>query len=190
MDIISRLKEFLDSYKISNSEFADNCGIPRPTVSQLLNGRNKKISDEIITKIHQTYPALSMLWLLFGEGSMMSNSNIENITAQKSGNIVPQSSYTPVNQQNNNRNPSINPVQASGAEKVPDDIFTYFASQEDEKSVNTPENNMEMPSKENILKDDNASSVNVPADPHKRITNIVVFYNDNSFQSFQPVRNQ
>ena len=41
MDIISRLKTYLNSMNISNSQFADTCGIPRPTLSQLLNGRNK-----------------------------------------------------------------------------------------------------------------------------------------------------
>jgi predicted XRE-type DNA-binding protein len=45
MDIISRLKLFLEQNGISNSQFADTCGIPRPTLSQLLNGRNKKVSD-------------------------------------------------------------------------------------------------------------------------------------------------
>ncbi|MBR6014346.1 MAG: helix-turn-helix domain-containing protein, partial [Selenomonadaceae bacterium] len=43
MDIVSRLKMFLEQAGISNSQFADTCDIPRPTLSQLLNGRNKKV---------------------------------------------------------------------------------------------------------------------------------------------------
>ena len=70
MDIVSRLKIFLNTKGISNSVFADSCEIPRPTLSQLLTGRNKKVSDEIIKKIHQTYPSLSIMWLMFGEGPM------------------------------------------------------------------------------------------------------------------------
>lgn len=70
MDIVSRLKIFLQENGISNSLFADNCGIPRPTLSQLLNGRNKKVSDELIAKIHSAYPALNVMWLMFGDGDM------------------------------------------------------------------------------------------------------------------------
>lgn len=55
---------------ISNSQFADECGISRPTLSQLITGRNKKVSDVIITQIHKAFPSLSILWLLFGEGEM------------------------------------------------------------------------------------------------------------------------
>lgn len=70
MDIVSRLKIFLQENGISNSLFADNCNIPRPTLSQLLNGRNKKVSDELIAKIHAAYPALNVMWLMFGDGDM------------------------------------------------------------------------------------------------------------------------
>ena len=42
---------FLDQTGISNSQFADTCEIPRPTLSQLLNGRNKKVSEEVIGKM-------------------------------------------------------------------------------------------------------------------------------------------
>ncbi len=70
MDIVSRLKSFLQQSGIANSQFADNCDIPRPTLSQLLNGRNKKVSDEVIGKIHRAYPHLNIMWLMFGDGDM------------------------------------------------------------------------------------------------------------------------
>ena len=71
MDLISRLKYYLETLGVSVTQFADECGIPRPTASQLLAGRNKKVSDEIIGKIHAKYPALSIVWLMFGEGEMI-----------------------------------------------------------------------------------------------------------------------
>ncbi len=70
-----RLKHFLTESGLSPSVFADTCGIPRPTLSQLLNGRNKKISDVLIGLIHKAYPDLSVMWLLFGEGDMMVQKN-------------------------------------------------------------------------------------------------------------------
>lgn len=71
MDIISRLKQYMDLMGIPVTQFADNCRIPRPTFSQLLSGRNKKVSDEIVKKIHEGYPDMSIMWLLFGEGRML-----------------------------------------------------------------------------------------------------------------------
>lgn len=74
-NIAIRLKGFIDSCGLSHSQFADKCGIPRPSLSQILSGRNKKISDVIIGQIHRAFPDLSVMWLLFGEGSMLSVSN-------------------------------------------------------------------------------------------------------------------
>lgn len=71
MDFVSRLKHYLESRRISVTQFADECNIPRPTASQLLAGRNKKVSDEMIGKIHQSYPDVSVVWLMFGEGEML-----------------------------------------------------------------------------------------------------------------------
>ncbi|MCM1071710.1 MAG: helix-turn-helix domain-containing protein [[Clostridium] fimetarium] len=82
MDLVNRLKYYLDENKIAISQFADTCRIPRPTLSQILNGRNKKVSDELITKIHDAYPDLSVLWLMFGEGEMVSRQNTRTSEAE------------------------------------------------------------------------------------------------------------
>lgn len=82
MDLVSRLKQYLDYRQISVTQFADECAIPRPTGSQLLAGRNKKVSDEIISKIHAAYPELNIVWLMFGEGDMVKDANIEISEAQ------------------------------------------------------------------------------------------------------------
>lgn len=69
-NIAIRLKFLIDELGISNSQFADECNISRPTLSQLVTGRNKKVSDVLISQIHKAYPDLSILWLLFGEGDI------------------------------------------------------------------------------------------------------------------------
>lgn len=66
-----RLKHFLDYTGMTNSQFADSCGIPRPTLSQLLSGRNKKLSDQVLLPIHRRFPELSLVWIMFGEGDML-----------------------------------------------------------------------------------------------------------------------
>ena len=67
-DIIERLNIFISESELSRSQFADSCGIPRPTVTQILSGKNKKIGNDIIECIHRTYPTIPMMWLIFGEG--------------------------------------------------------------------------------------------------------------------------
>lgn len=67
MDINNRLKRFIQSTGLSDGQFADKAGIPRPSLSQILSGRNKKISHELISKLHYTFPGLNILWLMFGD---------------------------------------------------------------------------------------------------------------------------
>lgn len=72
-NIAIRLKVFIDETGLTLSQFADQCGIARPSLSQILSGRNKKISDVLIGQIHAGFPELSVMWLLFGEGEMYSH---------------------------------------------------------------------------------------------------------------------
>lgn len=91
-NVAIRLKGLIQALGVTNSQFADKCGIPRPSLSQLLGGRNKKISDVIVGQIHQAYPEVNILWLLFGEGPMM---NIVN-----NGCIQPEAGSSGVSAQN------------------------------------------------------------------------------------------
>ncbi len=73
MDFVTRLKQYIEFTSLSVSQFADTAQIPRPTLSQILNGRNKKISNELIAKLHKGFPRLNIIWLLFGDGDMEVN---------------------------------------------------------------------------------------------------------------------
>ncbi len=77
MDIVDRLVEYRDYVGLTNSQLADRAGIPRPTLSQFLNGRNKRLSDDMTSKLHAAFPDLNVLWLLFGEGDMVTDSNFK-----------------------------------------------------------------------------------------------------------------
>ena len=77
-NIANRIKLVIEALGINDSQFADNCSISRSSLSLILSGKNKKISDVVIGQIHKTYPALSILWLLFDEGSMWVNKKEED----------------------------------------------------------------------------------------------------------------
>ena len=53
--IVIRLNKFLNDCNISRSQFADTCGIPRSTITQLVSGKYKKIGDDIIFQIYNIY---------------------------------------------------------------------------------------------------------------------------------------
>lgn len=255
MDIVNRLKLFMDINKIAISQFADTCNIPRPTMSQILNGRNKKISDELISKIHIAYPHLSVLWLMFGEGEMMQITNMPSSMPQTDGKNGSESPQITDNKQHSllempdfaisenefKKNPGteitsealnheLRPMQtatpetSSSVSNTADNLGTpnygiidfeepsssgIYKNQQgnnpsDQDAPNTDTEHISpMPSDTNMksqqkdeLSSDNCSPPNDVTDSRqnisletfsgKRITNIVVFYSDNSFQSFYP----
>lgn len=178
MDIVNRLKSFMEFHRIGSTQFADTCGIPRPTLSQILSGRNKKISDEVIAKIHNAYPRLSVLWLLFGEGQMETPANIQFSEPLRGGKTPPQAAsingFTPSNntaQENSNR----------------DDAGLFGINSSEELLLfDDEEPTGESQSNEPISIEEQQPGVMIPADGSKSIVNIMVFYSDNSYQSFVP----
>ena len=175
MDIVSRLKMFLQQAGISNSQFADTCDIPRPTLSQLLNGRNKKVSDEVIGKIHRAYPSLNVMWLMFGDGEMLMQSG--------SG-----------QQQDAGKMSAVSSTQDSAA----DDMNQRAISFDDDEPVGyrTPSRSsqrMATPSSVNeaiqsIMRSNIASrNTRGGSSPEaRRVVNIMVFYSDGRFEAFEP----
>lgn len=170
MDIVSRIKAFMASGNISSTQFADACNIPRPTLSQILGGRNKKISDEVISKIHEAYPRLSVMWLLFGEGEMITSPNIQFSAPQNQ----PKFNYESA--------PSNQSVFGDDSD-VSDSLFSDRETSSDETLIFGDDESADASNEE---KNDMPPVVHIPADGSKSIVNIMVFYSDNSYQSFVP----
>jgi transcriptional regulator with XRE-family HTH domain len=68
-----RILKFLESEKVSPSEFADKIGVQRSSMSHILNGRNYP-SAAFIQKMLHAYPNVNSRWLLIGDGQMRSES--------------------------------------------------------------------------------------------------------------------
>ncbi|MBD5369561.1 MAG: helix-turn-helix transcriptional regulator [Bacteroides sp.] len=73
--LASRLKTYIDTLGYTSVQFADICKIPPASLSQILSGRNKKVSDKTISLIHDAFPDLSIMWLMFGEGPVVIEGN-------------------------------------------------------------------------------------------------------------------
>lgn len=192
--IASRLKQFMDYKELSNSQFADACGIPRPNLSQLLSGRNKKVSDVLIGQIHKAYPDLSIVWLLFGEGLMLVtnvSSDNDSLDCQgeaelynngdvlKNGNSSDQNLYNGEN--------TIN----SGFEnaEIPDN-HTQFQNGKNLNPLNRVADAMQQcvnKEKSNIPDAvELAKQIDKLKKNPRKVVQIMVYYDDSTFETFYP----
>ena len=174
MDIVTRLKMFLDQMGISNSLFADTCDIPRPTLSQLLNGRNKKVSDEVIGKIHRAYPSLNVMWLMFGDGEMINSGSDQPQAADKMSD------------------------SSNGSAVLVDEMGQRAISFDDDESLgyrtaSKPTQRMATPTTVNeaiqsIMRSSTAGRAQrgAASPDARRVINVMVFYNDGRFEEFGP----
>ena len=191
MDLVSRLKHYLASRQISITQFADECGIPRPTGSQLLAGRNKKVSDEIISKIHSAYPDLNIVWLMFGEGNMVTDGNIEISEPQNSPIPASERQQTPIAQQIDfgldfGETPMQNSSEKSAAtvsEPDTNTTFTFATPAEANEPLMNSSTGSSSPMAGASSTDD---SITLTPGKGKRVTGIVVYYDDCTYESFIP----
>ena len=189
MDIVSRMKQYMERCQLTSSQFADRAGIPRPTLSQLLHGRNKsnegakKISSEIIKKLHDAFPDLNVMWLLFGDGDMVTD---ENIAISRAQNELKSSGNT-------SQNADLEDIQR---QILFDDEFQDFDTEKSATAVPDKKINPVMPSESPkefsktisvTMNDQRApSGAAFQADKTKKVQSIMVFYSDNSFEIFKP----
>jgi len=64
-----RLIQLLDLEQLSPSKFADLIGVQRSSISHVLSGRNKP-SFDFLQKTLKAFPGLNASWLMLGEGTM------------------------------------------------------------------------------------------------------------------------
>ncbi len=63
-----RVIEIIERKKLTPSRFADKIGVPRSTISHIISGRNKP-SLELVTKIADAFPDISLDWLIKGKSA-------------------------------------------------------------------------------------------------------------------------
>lgn len=158
--IAVRLKSIIEALNLSDSQFADKCSISRPTLSLLLSGKNKKISDVMLSQIHQAFPEVSILWLLFGEGEKFERSNTTELTENRHENqIFPESSFSSDEQ--------LNLVNVSQLENIVKMVV--------DKAFDNSFRNME----------EFVKKISVPP-ALRKVSNITVYYDDSTFETFIP----
>ena len=165
----TRLKLFMDSIGVPSSQFADLCEIPRPSFSQLLSGRNQKVSDVLVKKIHSAYPDLNIMWLMFGEGDMLANAGSK--TKEGSDHSVPDEKNAseilenPTVTQSNDVYSNLKGL-TNQSQSAQNSIFQQF---EDNKKILELQMQIEKLQKN-----------------PRRVAQITVYYDDSTFETFVP----
>lgn len=65
-----QIKKLMDVKNLSATQFSDEIGIQRSSLSHVLSGRNKPSLDFMI-KIKSRFPEINLDWLLMGTGKMI-----------------------------------------------------------------------------------------------------------------------
>lgn len=188
--IASRLKYLINFLGLSDSQFADRCGISRATLSLLLSGKNKKISDVLLSQIHNAFPQVSILWLLFKEGESIINENLNDQGKNKtetnlftdSASLWPDESYGLIDdsEKGDSQNLFYTDTHTGDSGKT-NLIGLNVIEKQIQEAVNK--------GFERYLK--NYSSIGLPDnfnEKEKKIRQITVYYDDSTFETFSPGR--
>lgn len=174
----------MESEELTPARFADTLNVGRAIISHILNGRNKPSLD-IISRILESFPSINPDWLLFGAGSMyrdneqtndaLSINNTNIISENKPFDLFtqpelfnsPNTKQEIPNKQTAESQPSgIKTMHAIDSEPIIDDKTQYVDA--DQANIN------------NTIQE----KIVYKALPSKKITQIIIYYDDNTFEVF------
>ena len=150
-EIKDRVKQVMDRENLTAGAFADSIGVSPATITHILNGRNKYPSTEVLLRLHNRYPDVSMQWLLLGEGEGIEMSS-----------ITPESLFD---------------ESESGVNATTDPGI-----QENRKEMGLRD--IRKDAKETVVQE-----VIYKERPVRKITEIRIFFDDNTYETFTPTKN-
>lgn len=153
-----RIKAIMDAEDMTPARFADTLEIGRAVISHILNGRNNPSLD-VITRILSKLPQINSDWLLTGNGSMYKiDNNRKELEFDSQGALFPDL-FTQNPSQNLVNTPNVSDENEYRKEKVVNETLT-----ETQESIN-----------ERII---------YKEAPSKKIRQIIIYYTDNTFETF------
>lgn len=155
MDIKDRIKLIMEQEQMQSGAFAETIGVQQSTLSHVLNGRNKP-SLEVVTKIHQAYNQINLEWLLYGIGNMTT-------AAIDSG--------------SENKAISTNPYPS-----LFDENSKFAGTSEDEIKKREE---ITFKTDRNSTQGSNIQEIRYIEKPPRKITEIRIFFDDNTFEIFR-----
>ncbi len=84
-DLVLRIKELMRSKQLSATDFADQIGVQKASISHILSGRNKPSLDFVL-KVCERYKEVDANFLLFGVDTSTEEINTDQQVEENSGN--------------------------------------------------------------------------------------------------------
>ena len=160
------------------TRFAEEIGIQRAAMSHLMKGRNNPSAD-VLNKIVERFDTINARWLLSGKGSMRNESGggaetsvNKNISSERHS----LGNEPDLFNQLNTRTHPIAPVEENIREEI---RFTDKINEGDE--VKSPNNVNEIIEKEVVIYKER---------PVKTIDKLLIFYSDNTYETFIPEKHE
>ena len=157
-----RLIRLLDSEQLTASKFADKIGVQRSSVSHVLSGRNKP-SFDFVQKTLLAFPEVNADWLMLGKGTMITG------VPDSAGATLFDRPEEPDQLGLDEKEDLVSEPAVDGAQTTSVEI-----------SQSTDIHHSEGP----VDDDSNGTETKIP---EKRVVRVMMFYEDNTFQSFDPV---
>lgn len=181
-----RIRQLMEAQHMNQQEFAKFTGLGTASLSSIFTGRTNPTMNHVMA-IMKTFPNINPKWLLMGEGGMLLNGNGED------------------SQQSENSNAGVAGIVIGTGEMTGDDLqkANGMAGGANHSTMQTDNMADELPLFANPAKPAGGyrnaskqpsfasrSETNVPVNPsavsYKKITEIRVFFDDQTWESFVP----
>ena len=156
-----RIRQIMESQHMTQQVFAEFIGVGAATLSSIFNDRTRPTLN-IVEAIKKKIPNISTDWLMFGSGDMYLSENPTHTVGSESG------------------------FQSADNRQVGYSPMLDF----NETSSPTPQNSFLQPQNINSVKntrpDNDRIEVKFVDKPQRKIVEIRVFYDDQTFDTFEP----
>jgi DNA-binding XRE family transcriptional regulator len=120
MNLNQKIKQFIIDRDLTSTKFADEIGVPRPSISHILSDRNKP-SLEIVQKMYRRYPELGFNWFIEEEENAVKTAT--QTTHSQTVTTTKRPEYSP-RESNERKTPELNTVQ----QNLNPNIMTSFSN--------------------------------------------------------------
>jgi transcriptional regulator with XRE-family HTH domain len=164
-----RIKQLMEAQHMTQQVFADFLGINPATLSGIFNDRTKPTLN-IVEAVKKKFPDINLDWLMFGAGSMFRQTSAPANAAKPSE----QSPQTPRQQQ---------PTELWSQEAMID-----FGNSVSPTPSLQPQTGSHYNSVRNTRQDYGREDLKIFDKPTRRVTEIRVYYDDQTWESFVPAK--
>lgn len=184
-----RIRRIMDEQHLTQQSFAQLLGISPAQLSGIFKDRTKPTLN-IVDAIHQKFPQINLSWLLYGVEPMY----INNVSAQAGGlgeAAVANPTHSNVDGLSlmfDDDDPSVAGESSSGHSMAEEQVSSLGNSKIPSSQVSqnslftTPENS----GVNNTLKNISKETVKYIDKPQRKITEIRIFYDDQTWETFVP----